>query len=152
MSRIAIILVMLTMLWPRAMRSDVVDDLGAQLLCQCGNCGYLLGNCGMHGCSSRAEMTQSIDESLAEGKNENEIVQNFMIKYGVKVLATPPAEGFNLLVWILPILAGGLVLIVAGRVVIVMKKKSALVPARSSENLDPAILKKVEKELKNFSG
>ena len=152
MSRIAIILVMLTMLWPRAMRSDVVDDLGAQLLCQCGNCGYLLGNCGMHGCSSRAEMTQDIEQSLAEGKNENEIVQNFMIKYGVKVLATPPAEGFNLLVWILPILAGGLGLIVAGRVVFVLKKKSALVPARSSENLDPAILKKVEKELKNFSG
>ncbi len=152
MSRIAIILVMLTMLWPRAMRSDVVDDLGAQLLCQCGNCGYLLGNCGMHGCSSRAEMTQDIEQSLAEGKNENEIVQNFMIKYGVKVLATPPAEGFNLLVWILPILAGGLGLIVAARVVFVLKKKSALVPARSSENLDPAILKKVEKELKNFSG
>ena len=152
MSRIAIILVMLTMLWPRAMRSDVVDDLGAQLLCQCGNCGYLLGNCGMHGCSSRAEMTHDIEQSLAEGKNENEIVQNFMIKYGVKVLATPPAEGFNLLVWILPILAGGLGLIVAGRVVFVLKKKSALVPARSLENLDPAIRQKVEKELKNFSG
>ena len=151
MSRIAILLVMLTMLWPRAMRSAVVDDLGAQLLCQCGHCGYLLGNCGMHGCSSRAEMTQDIEQSLAEGKNENEIVQNFMIKYGVKVLATPPAEGFNLLVWILPILAGGLGLIVAGRVVFALKKKSTLVPARSPENLDPAILQKVEKELKNFS-
>ncbi len=151
MSRIAILLVMLTMLWPRAMRSDVVDDLGAQLLCQCGHCGYLLGNCGMHGCSSRAEMTQSIEESLGEGKNENDIIQDFKIKYGVKVLATPPAEGFNLLVWILPILAGGLGLIVAGRVVFALKKKSTLVPARSPENLDPAILQKVEKELKNFS-
>lgn len=151
MSRIAIILVMLTMLWPRAMRSDVVDDLGGKLLCQCGHCGYLLGYCGMYGCSSRSEMTQQIELALAEGKDEEAILDDFVNLYGLKVLATPPAEGFNLLVWILPFLGGGLGLIVAGRVVFALKKKSTLVPARPLENLDPAILQKVEKELKNFS-
>lgn len=152
MSRIAIILVMLTLLWPRAMRSDVVDDLGSKLLCQCGHCSYLLGNCGMYGCSSRSEMTQQIELALAEGKDEEAILDDLVNQYGLKVLATPPAEGFNLLVWILPFLGGGLGLIVAGRVVFTLKKKGALVPARSPESLDPAILQKVEKELKDLSG
>ena len=151
MVRFARTLLLLAFLLPQAAYSDVVDDLGAQLLCQCGHCGYLLGNCGMHGCSSRAEMTQYIEQSLAEGKNENEIVQDFKIKYGVKVLATPPAEGFNLLVWILPIVGGGLGLVIAGRVVSRLRKKAALAPAQSPESFDPAILQRVEKELKDFS-
>jgi cytochrome c-type biogenesis protein CcmH/NrfF len=151
MVRFARTLLLLALLLPQAAYSDVVDDLGAQLLCQCGNCGYLLGNCGMHGCSSRAEMTQDIEQSLAEGKKENEIVQDFMIKYGLKVLATPPAEGFNRLLGILPILGGGLGLVIAGLVVSRLRKKAAVASAQSPESFDPAILQRVEKELKDHS-
>ena len=97
-------------------------------------------------------MTRQIDLALAEGKDEEVILEDFVSQYGLKVLATPPAEGFNLLVWILPFLVAGFGLVVAGRVVFALKKKSALVPARSSESLDPAILQQVEKELKDLSG
>lgn len=151
MSRTAVILVMLAMFWPQVIRSDVVDDLGSKLLCQCGQCAYLLGNCGMYGCSSRKAMTQKIDLALAEGKNEEAILDDFVNQYTLKVLATPPAEGFNLLVWILPFVGGALGLILAGCVAFSLKKKAALAHVKSSESSDPVILQKVEKELQDFS-
>jgi cytochrome c-type biogenesis protein CcmH/NrfF len=41
------------------------------------------------------------------------ILQSFVQEFGVKVLATPPAQGFNLLAWGIPVMAfaGGLVLV-----------------------------------------
>ena len=42
------------------------------------------------------------EKEIAAGKNETTILQDFVLRYGVKVLATPPASGFNLWVWILP--------------------------------------------------
>ena len=40
---------------------------------------------------------------LSEGKSEDEIQQYFVQRYGPRVLAEPPREGFNQIVWLLPI-------------------------------------------------
>jgi cytochrome c-type biogenesis protein CcmH len=60
-----------------------------------------------------AEWRELIRQMLAEGKNEAEIKQYFVNRFGPQVLATPPAQGINLMVYIVPpvlILAGGLLL------------------------------------------
>ena len=47
----------------------------------------------------------TIREKLAIGWNDEQIKQYFVDQYGVRVLATPPAQGLNWLVYILPPLA-----------------------------------------------
>ena len=122
-----------------------VDEVTAQLLCQCG-CAHPLPDCGMHQCHSRGPMTARVEKALAEGKTAGEIFQGFALKYGVQVLAVPPAEGFNLLVWVLPGFAGGVGLLLVGSVVAALRKKK-----ESADRVDKALLVKVEKELKKHS-
>lgn len=40
---------------------------------------------------------------LAQGKSEEEIQQYFVQRYGPRVLSEPPRQGFNRIVWLLPI-------------------------------------------------
>ncbi len=49
----------------------------------------------------------TIKEKLTEGWSEDRIKNYFVEQYGARVLATPPAEGFSWLVYILPPLAFG---------------------------------------------
>ena len=129
-----------------------VDKAAAQLLCQCG-CAHPLPDCGMHQCHSRGPMTARVEKAVAEGKTEKEILKAFTLDYGVQVLAVPPAEGFNLLVWILPGFAGGFGLLLVGGVVAALRKKKESAPgsAERAGKVDEAMLEKVEKELKRHS-
>ena len=135
-----------------AVDKGMVEKVAAQLLCQC-SCGHPLPDCGMHQCHSRGPMAARVEKALAEGKTAGEIIQEFALKYGVQVLAVPPAEGFNLLVWVLPGFAGGFGLLLVGSVVASLRKKkeSAEDPAESADRVDKALLEKVEKELKKHS-
>ncbi len=45
-----------------------------------------------------------ISNKIAEGQTDLEILNYFEYRYGTEILANPPKEGFNLIVWILPIL------------------------------------------------
>ena len=49
-----------------------------------------------------AQMRVTVRERLAEGWSEDEIRQYFVDRYGERVLAAPPKEGFNLLAWAVP--------------------------------------------------
>jgi len=46
-----------------------------------------------------------IRTQLSQGRSEQEIRQYFVDRYGARVLAQPRFEGFDLIVWLLPILA-----------------------------------------------
>ena len=75
------------------------------------------------------EMRREIRALLAAGKSEQEILDIYVARYGERILTTPPARGFNLLVYILPwviALAG-----MAG-VVFVLRRWLALRPAASA--------------------
>jgi len=94
-------------------------------------------------------MQAFIKTEIADGKDETTILQDLSLKYGVQVLSTPPAHGFNLAIWILPsagLLAGlGMVVVIVRR----WKRKPALVPAPTSATHDPKVLTAVEEEMKS---
>jgi len=48
------------------------------------------------------QMRALIRQMLAEGKSREEILQYFVDRYGPRVLAEPPREGFSLLAWVMP--------------------------------------------------
>ena len=51
-----------------------------------------------------ADWREEIRQQLAAGRTESEIHEYFAAQYGNRVLAAPPREGVNWLVWIIPIL------------------------------------------------
>lgn len=86
-----------------------VNAIAKQLYCPvCENTP--LDVCPTQAC---AEWRELIRDKLAEGYTEAEIKQYFVDYYGARVLAAPPAQGFNWLAYIVPpvaILAGAFLL------------------------------------------
>jgi cytochrome c-type biogenesis protein CcmH len=66
-------------------------------------------------CETRAcaDWRQQIREQLADGWTEQQVMDFFVEQYGERVLAEPERSGFTSLVWILPVVALALGLIVA---------------------------------------
>ena len=52
------------------------------------------------------DMREEIKKMVIKGINDQEIKNYYVEKYGVIILADPPATGFNLLMWIIPIIFG----------------------------------------------
>ena len=80
-----------------------VKEIAENLVCLCGTCNReSLSTCLCnHGQSERDRISREIDR----GKATNEIIKDFRDEFGDVVLASPPAEGINLLAWIAPITA-----------------------------------------------
>lgn len=77
---------------------DDVNDIAKQMFCPvCEN--IPLDVCGTQACSQWREL---IRLKLSEGWTEDQIKQYFVDQYGDRVLAEPPREGLNWLVYILP--------------------------------------------------
>jgi len=51
------------------------------------------------------QMRVLIKKKLEQGENQEQILQYFVERYGEGILTTPPKQGFFLLVWLLPIMA-----------------------------------------------
>lgn len=94
------------------------------------------------------EMRQKVQDMVASGMSRNAILDYFVAQYGERILATPRAEGFNRLVYILPwfaLIAGAAVLF------ILLKKLRAPVPDLPSKPLpDSRYASVIEKELQDL--
>ena len=93
-------------------------------------------------------MRALIQKEIAAGKDETTILQDMTLRYGVMVLAAPPAQGFNLTVWILPILG---LMVGLGVVVLVVRhwrKSPADPPGAPPSAKDPKVMAAVEAEMK----
>jgi len=127
-----------------------VESVSEGVMCLCG-CVATLNHCPhpeSEG-SMRAEMTKLIKTQIAEGKTEPAILQDFVERYGVKVLAAPPGKGFNLAAWVLPAL--GLFLGLACVMVIVRRWRQPVAAPVSATPApaDPKVLAAVEEEMKS---
>ncbi|MFL2651492.1 MAG: cytochrome c-type biogenesis protein CcmH [Anaerolineales bacterium] len=77
---------------------DEVNAISKQLYCPV--CESIpLDACGTQAC---VQWRDTIRAKLTDGWSEEEIKQYFSDQYGIRVLAEPPAEGFNKLLWYLP--------------------------------------------------
>jgi cytochrome c-type biogenesis protein CcmH/NrfF len=133
----------------RADRSQkpTVEAMGDEVMCLCG-CVATLNHCPHRDCATVAEVRPIIEKEIAAGKDETTILQDLAIRYGVQILASPPAKGFNLTAWILPgvgLLAGlSFVVIIVRR----WRKPSPAAATISAEPLDPKLMTAVEEEMK----
>jgi len=124
-----------------AQSTERAKRLGSGMFCMC-NCGQILTACNHVGCTMSATMLKQLDERVAVNSSDDLLLQSFVQEYGPKVLASPPAQGFNLVVWMIPGLAFGLGLAVVVMVIRQWRRRFELAPAGgppiSSEALERA--------------
>ena len=96
----------------------------------------------------RAQMEALVLKDIDAGKDEQAILKDFVDRYGVGVLAAPPAKGFDLTAWILP--GVGLIVGLVAVIVIVrrMRKPSPGAAEAPATAIDPKVLAAVEEEMK----
>lgn len=111
---LTVVLVAATVLSAAPARAAQVDlkvqkDIEDSLVCQ-DSCGMILSSCDNQ---TAQYMRKIITDRLSKGQSKAQIIGYFQSIYGVKVLAAPPAEGFNITAWVTPFVAligGGLLI------------------------------------------
>ncbi len=116
---------------PTSSPEAIFNRVSDRLMCRCG-CNQNLSNCNHHPCSSADPARAQIRAAIAAGKGEEEIVRQFVQQYGAAILALPPARGFALTAWIMPVAAVLLGLGVIYRLVTAWRARLAATAARAA--------------------
>ncbi len=81
------------------------DDVGSELMCQCG-CSMTVATCIQSmTCDVAQGMVADIQTQIDAGKSKGEILDDFVSQYGESILATPRKSGFTLTAWLTPFAA-----------------------------------------------
>ncbi|MBM3812836.1 MAG: cytochrome c-type biogenesis protein CcmH [Acidimicrobiia bacterium] len=125
--------------------TDDIRRVGSRLACLCGSCKNSVGDCAMLACGYSSPARQKIAAMQTQNISDDAIVEDFVKREGIRALVTPPAEGFNLMAWLMPplMIAFGLAIIWW---FIQRMRKPAAVP-----EIDPKLLERykdsIEKDL-----
>ena len=132
-----------------------IKEIAKDLVCLCGTCNReSLSTCL---CNYGVAQRDKIGKEIDIGKTSNEIIQGFTLEFGDVVLASPRAEGVNLLAWIIPIVA-----LLLGAIILrlfVIRRVDTSTPYSSNEvgntlssdsRLDEKQQKRLQNELKQF--
>ena len=83
--------------------ATLMADLENALMCKCDDkCGKVLINCT---CDTSKETRKALMSKLESGLTFDQIVKQYVDKYGETVLSSPSKSGFNLLAWVTPFAA-----------------------------------------------
>ncbi len=87
------------------------EEITSNLNCpDVGGCTMIAADCS---CESALEIKEKVREMLAQGMSEKQIYKKLVAEYGRGILATPPKEGFDWIVWLaLPagVIMGGVII------------------------------------------
>ena len=92
-------------------------------------------------------MKVRIRERIAAGATKSQIKAEFVEQFGERVLATPPRSGFDLLAWLLPVVAGGLAILAVGAAAWRWSRPG---PPPPGEPLDPDLERQLDDELDRY--
>lgn len=89
--------------------SDRTKQIGSRLKCMCGACDMTASICSHPGgefsgpCQAWAlPALREIDDLVAQGKTDQQIIDSFVAQYGPVIYAVPPKSGFSLVAWVMP--------------------------------------------------
>jgi cytochrome c-type biogenesis protein CcmH/NrfF len=111
-----------------AAQSQRAKDVGMHIKCLCKGCDMTAGGCAHPGgafsgpCETAKSELKEIDEHLAKGESEQQIIDAFIQEYGTIAYVEPPKHGFGLVAWLMPVIY----IVVGLAVVILVVKKWAM--------------------------
>ncbi|HID54278.1 MAG TPA: hypothetical protein EYP41_19845 [Anaerolineae bacterium] len=124
---------------------DDVNAIAKKLYCP------VCPNTPLDVCETKAcqDWRADIRRQLADGWTEEEIINYFAEQYGERVLAEPERQGFTSLVWILPVIALLLGLVIVAQALRNWKAGQQALPdtAVPDPTVDPATLAQIEEDL-----
>jgi cytochrome c-type biogenesis protein CcmH len=123
-----------------AVSEDAVHEVAAQL--RCVVCQSL--SVADSPSETAHQMKDIIRERLAAGETPEQVRAYFVEKYGTWILLSPPRQGFNLLVWVVPFVGLGLGLVL---VLTVVRRWSRRPAAPAAPPLDPAMRARIRREM-----
>jgi len=131
---------------PRASLTDIENDL------MCTECREPLPVAQ----SLEADAERSYIRTLiAEGETKSQILKNMVAQYGAAVLAKPPAHGFNLTVYVIPLAILGVGAAILAVTLPRWRRRTraaARAPDQNAPALDAADAQRLEQELSQFRG
>ena len=154
---VALAVIMLTAAVPaRALtpgQAERAHALSLRLKCMCGGCDDTVGTCNHSGgafagpCATAQAELKEIDRRIERGESDDLILQDFVQEYGPSVLVSPPAKGFNWLVWVMPVVLPMLAFILVWEVVRRWRRRSDLQPvAAAGPPVSPELLARARRE------
>ncbi len=111
-----------------AQETERAKSLGKRLMCMCG-CNQILTACNHVGCTTSAAMVKNLDQVVARNEPDDLTLQSFVQEFGERVLAEPPAKGFNRTVWFIPGVAFAIGLTIVLLVIAHWRRRVRLSPA-----------------------
>jgi len=93
------------------------------------------------------EMEEQIKTFINQGKSEQEIIDHYVDLYGERILAIPIAKGFNIMVWVAPIIVG---LLAIGILIIYLKSPQTEPESVIFTSSDIPFDDEIERELKEM--
>ena len=93
------------------------------------------------------EMEEQIKTFIDQGKSEQEIIDHYVDLYGERILAIPIAKGFNIMVWVAPIIVG---LLAIGILIIYLKSPQTEPEPVIFTSSDIPFDDEIERELKEL--
>jgi len=90
---------------PTSFLTQDVLRVGDKLACRCGGCRNTVANCPMLHCSSADPMRRRIYQMKARRMSDDAVLNTIVREEGVVALASPPAQGFGLITWLMPPIA-----------------------------------------------
>jgi len=129
----------------KAVSETTVHDVAAQLRCVvCQNLSVADSPSEM-----ASQMRAIIRERLAAGESPADVQRYFVDRYGEWILLSPPRRGFNLLVWLLPLVA--VVVGLAVTAALVWRWSHRPRAGRAMPVVDPAMSERIRRELERES-
>ncbi len=121
-----------------------IRRVGDKLACKCGVCNNTVATCQMLECHYSLPARQKIAAMQKEGQPDDTILASFVKESGISALSSPPAEGFNILGYLMPILG---VVAGLGAILLFMKNsKRQRIPA-TVQPLDNETLAKYQERI-----
>ena len=121
--------------------SQHAKEIGMHLKCMCRGCDMSAGGCAHPGgsfsgpCDTAKGMLKEVDQHLAKGESEQQIIDAFVAEYGSIVYVEPPKKGFGLVAWLMPIVYS---IVGLGILVFVVRKWAMRPPSPTSAGSVPA--------------
>lgn len=133
-----------------AVTPEQIKVVARELVCLCGTCSReSLATCT---CTEFAvPQREVIGAALEAGKTKDEIVADFISRYGQMVLASPQPEGYKLLAWIAPLVALILGVVLVRTVLLKWRREHAQPQAVPTAAAGPeGYNQRLQQELKDF--
>ena len=128
--------------------TDRAKQVGTKIKCMCRGCDMPAATCSHPGgafsgmCDTAKGMLKEVDQHIAKGETDEQILQAFVQEYGTQVYAEPPKSGFSLVAWVLPSVY---LFVGAGVVVFVIvrwRKRPAQQAAGGTPGISPELLER----------